>query len=583
MTDSRRLVAAATKLLKKVNMEYAIPLLLADNGAGFETAPAPATRFSEGLILGGVELPAEMDELVLLFVLLPNLIPIDQREEVPFGTAPTFVSFLERMDHVVKVFDSLVKLFGGLLVSNAAYNFLLLSPRFRINMYRLWYDSPIEGLDGRPNPNLIRGSEGMEIPRAIPGYILKMDEDWNSTGRLNSIWYKVFLRTVMFNYYERFKSLAVYRAQMLATLRSSMLGGNTPNIITIGPISKKDNTKRNFKKGLYVGDEDSYTNLLKLADVFIQLLGKKVESPQYLKQVNDIIYNAPDFIFLSNQNGMFAPGLVEALLGHAKNPTTGAGFDKMFHMKKYVKYVGPARFSRFRNELGDVEAALDIEVVRVPTVMRPQAFFVHMQSPISVLVKNRSEISVLEEDLQSLDNYVPESLLIWDKPMTLNLPINETNIGDWTEEEEEYLKPTIFNVSTIQRNVNINIDFVRLADPFNTLDVLVRLTKTNLESPHATSRFHRQPQIKIMWGLVLIGPHHDDVTKIDIPVMLLEQWEKAHKKNKNMPFLEIVSLPDNFRYDLMEPMPSYLDSRGYHIIELKEEEEKIMGKGKEKN
>ena len=532
--------AKAKKLLKRIGMAHVIPYLVPAAGH-FMVSGNKSLIHIEGV----TDLPLELDMMILLPMLVPNFLPLAQHRPLQRGEIPSFVSVRERRAHLMKVFRALQKTFTKLLKVSKSFRVLLLEPFFRRTLYYQWYTSPIEGLDGRPDYSLRHGENKMEVPRPeVPGLIDMTDEYGNPYQRLNARWYRIFLRTVAFNYDLRFKYLTTYRAQRLLTLGLVNLGGNTPQLMQVCTAWRKGSEKRRIPAGLYI---EHKPDIARRVSGLLITEGNNLSGTSY----QDMLYAADARKFLE-QNGMLSPNMIERLVNQSvsKTMTSTSYYGKWWRKTTsvaYEKYVGPGHQIVVYNDGNRITRTLEIEVLRVPTVLRPQAFFVGetVQSKKTIgfnrsyhadtiirfgvtQVQERHPQIPVTTDLFA----IPETLLIWDKPVVLDLKIQTEQTVCLTQKLKRYLEPTILNIGTITIGENLNVDFMRLANPIRTKKVLLQLL-SHLDYPNADKAMKlKHPKILIDWGLVTMGPKHER------PFHIYEELDaqlKVEKLKENFP------------------------------------------------
>ncbi len=529
---SRHRHTKAKNLLEKIGMGHAIPYLIPS--ANHFMASGEKTLFT---IQGVTDLPQELDIMVLMPLLTPNFLPPEQQIPLQRGEIPSFVSIRKRRTHLMNVFRGLRKTFEKLLLVSKAFRRLLLDPYFRVSLYYQWYRSPIEGLDGRPDLSLSHNVR-MEIPRVeVPGLI---DPEDGSPLRLNARWYFLFLRTVAFNYDTRYKYLTTYRAQRLVTLGLVHLGGNTPQLIQVGPLWRSSLEKRSIAKGRYIEHKPD------MARTVSTLLKAAVQGFPNPNIANGRLYE-PDARKFLEQNGMLSPNMIARITNISDVSRMTSPYLERWWRKTttvaYEKYVKAGEQIIAYHDGNKMSRALEIEVLRVPTVMRPQAFFASTGHNIKKIIGferwNDQTIMFgvafghdsLHGPPYSLDpDSVPETVLIWDKPVFLDLKINKENMAYLPEKQKRHLKPTVFNIGTIQIGEMMNVDFMRLANPNRTREVLMKLT-SHLNYPEADEHF-KHPKIDITWGYVTMGSRYKRPFHIREE---LDQLLKIEKLKENLP------------------------------------------------
>ncbi len=531
----------AKKLLEKIGMGHAIPYLV----------PAAGHYMTSGVkslitIQGVRDLPQELDMMMLLPMLMPNFLPPWQQKPLKRGAIPTFVSYNSRQNYLVQVFHALEDTFKKLLLVSKAFRRLLLNPFFRRSLYRLWYTGPIEGLDGRPDYSLSHRNVRMEIPRAeVPGLIdMVDDEDGSAYQRLHARWYRLFLRTVAFNYDLRFMYLTSYRLQKLLTLGFVNLGGNTPQIITVGPAWREGSEKRDISKGRYY---ERKPGMARTVSVHLgEMLGLLSGS---LSTTATRDFNTGDIGQFLRENGMHSYGVFARMRhnGSGEEDTRLGSIQNMMGppdrrlmeyylgriYEEYEKLVRAGRQTVAYHDGNKMTRTLEVEALRVPTVMRPQAFVALRKrmwhrghDPVDPELNPKTigfyggysrdhvAFGVKSTGLPELKNIpttikllsIPEIVLIWDKPVILKLSIAKEHLSFLTTKERNYLEPTVFNIGTIRAGESLYVNFMRLANPNRTREVFKKLL-SHLDYPEAQEHF-KHPLIRIKWGLVIMGPQY---------------------------------------------------------------------------
>jgi hypothetical protein len=474
------------RLLRLVAMENVAHLLLPPLSAPLLPVGVKGIEEEEGPSVPPI--PSDILELqppyrrqLLLATLLPQLLHGHQ------ALGRGFVRPSRRMKYAVRVVDESLKVFRNLTLTSKDIRAELLSEPFYRAMYFAWYEMPVEGMDGRNHEALARATRHTSAQLEVP----MLSAEDRVGDRLHSRWYTNFLMTVAYNWHQRWVALSLYRLQRFCTLGLKDLGGNSPFMLFVEP---KLEGLELFNAGGYRMPADwrrrqTEAIMTDLAHLSCQEL---LMNKEYIHTLDEAVEDLANDTFVKPfmyTNGMLAPGTLLTLMGVGPVAVGVRPFLVEGAVDVDDVMIVPQSYRRY------TAMGTSVRVLRVPTVLRPQAFALSRPpyDPLQLMDVTKSPIPLL---------------LVWDTPVTVDLPLPPDRVAELTRMARPMIEPSLFDVGVIESDIRINLGKIHLASPRNTSSVLRRLIKT-----HPTYRFGqegmRQSKIEItLWQDITLGPRN---------------------------------------------------------------------------